>query len=67
MSERAVLPRPADIHNGMYRHYKGQTYEVYGISQNEATGVWCVLYRNPRSGEPFHRPAEEFREKFRPI
>jgi hypothetical protein len=60
MPERQVHRTPTDIPNGMYRHYRGGIYEVYGLSQDEATGEWCVLYRNARSGLPFHRPAAEW-------
>lgn len=58
-----MFPRP-DVVNGLWVHYKGPTYEVYGLSQAEDTGVWYVLYRNPRSGECFHQPATRFMEKF---
>lgn len=57
--KRLAYPRPA-LRNGIYLHYKGGTYEVYGLSQQESTGIWDVLYRNPRSGEPFHRPHLEW-------
>lgn len=60
MTERNVYKRP-DITNGWWQHYKGPIYEVYGLSQREDTGAWEVLYRNPRSGECFHRPASEWR------
>lgn len=60
--ERQVCPTPTNIGNGLYRHYKGGVYEVYGLSQAEATGEWCVLYRNPQSGLPFHRPVSEWYE-----
>lgn len=57
--ERKVYPRP-NLHNGFYTHYKGGTYEVYGVSMRESTGEWEVLYRNPSSGLTFHRPFSEF-------
>lgn len=60
---RKVYPRPT-ITFGMYRHHKGGFYEAYGVSRDEASGVWFVLYRNPTSGEPFHRPYSEWAEKF---
>jgi hypothetical protein len=60
-NERKVYPRPV-IPNGRYQHYKGGFYDVYGLSQQEATGIWDVLYRNPYSGECFHRPASEWPE-----
>lgn len=62
MTERKVYPRP-DIPNGWWQHYKGPVYEVYGLSQREDTGAWEVLYRNPRSGECFHQPADRWLEE----
>lgn len=64
MSERLVLPCPEHIINGFYLHHKGGRFEVYGLSQDEATGVWHVLYRNPQSGLPWHMPASRFVQKF---
>lgn len=63
-AERRVFPRPS-VANGFWQHHKtGGIYDVYGMSQDEATGAWYVLYRNPHSGAPWHRPVEEFVEKF---
>lgn len=63
MNNRSVHPF-TPVQNGFWRHYKGGVYEVYGMSQDEATGAWYVLYRNPHSGAPWHRPVSEFTERF---
>ena len=34
------LPVPA-----IYRHYKGQLYEVSGLAQHSETEEWMVVYR----------------------
>lgn len=57
--KRAIYPRP-NISNGSYQHYKGGTYDVFGLSRAEDTGVWHVLYRNTRTGDCFHRRACEW-------
>lgn len=60
--QRRIYPRP-DIQNGMYAHYKtGNTYDVFGLARQESTGEWMVLYRNPRTGDCFARPATEWHE-----
>lgn len=64
MTERGVFPCPSIV-NGYYRHYRGTLVDVYGLSQDEATGVWCVLYRNAHSGLAFHMPAADFAQKFK--
>lgn len=61
-TQRRIYPRP-DIPNGMYAHYKtGNVYDVFGVARHEATGEWMVLYRNPRTGDCFTRPASEWYE-----
>jgi hypothetical protein len=35
---------------GIYRHYKGHNYEVYGVAQHSETGEALVVYR-PLYGE----------------
>mgnify|MGYP001036170821 CR=1 FL=1 len=37
---RPDLPVPA-----IYRHYKGQLYEVSGLAQHSETEEWMVVYR----------------------
>ncbi len=37
---RPNLPAPA-----IYRHYKGQLYEVSGLAQHSETEEWMVVYR----------------------
>jgi hypothetical protein len=60
MTERKVYPY-TDIQKGMWRHYKGGVYDVFALSRDESTGVWCVVYRNLQTGDCFHRPAAEWR------
>ena len=35
----------ADLPLGLYRHYKGQDYEVRGLARHSETGEWFVFYR----------------------
>jgi hypothetical protein len=30
---------------GLYRHYKGQDYEVIGLARHSETEEWLVVYR----------------------
>ncbi|MDE2402067.1 MAG: DUF1653 domain-containing protein [Burkholderiales bacterium] len=47
--ERPVRPLPA-IKLGIYRHYKGQRYQVYGVARHSETLEPVVVYR-PLYGE----------------
>ncbi|MBB3168810.1 DUF1653 domain-containing protein [Simiduia aestuariiviva] len=33
------------IKPGIYRHYKGQEYQVYGVVRHSETEEWLVVYR----------------------
>lgn len=46
---RPVPPLPA-IKPGIYRHYKGERYEVYGVARHSESLEALVLYR-PLYGE----------------
>ncbi len=48
---------------GLYRHYKGQNYEVVGCARHSETGEWLVVYR-PCYGDQalWVRPLEMFVE-----
>lgn len=35
----------ADIKAGVYRHYKGLDYQVFGVSRHSETEEWLVTYR----------------------
>ncbi|UTA46635.1 DUF1653 domain-containing protein [Simiduia sp. 21SJ11W-1] len=30
---------------GIYRHYKGQQYQVFGVARHSETEQWLVVYR----------------------
>lgn len=30
---------------GIYRHYKGQEYQVFGVARHSETAEWLVVYR----------------------
>jgi hypothetical protein len=47
--ERPVLPLP-QIKLGVYRHYKGERYQVYGVARHSETLEALVVYR-PLYGE----------------
>ena len=34
-----------EIEKGVYRHYKGNLYEVYTTAQHSETQEWMVVYR----------------------
>ncbi|QLG87347.1 DUF1653 domain-containing protein [Chitinibacter bivalviorum] len=38
------------LDTGLYRHYKGQLYEVIDLAQHSETEEWLVVYR-PQYGE----------------
>jgi hypothetical protein len=58
--ERPVDPLPS-IQPGVYRHYKGQRYQVYGVARHSETLEPVVVYR-PLYGEGalWVRPHEMF-------
>lgn len=33
------------LHTGLYRHYKGQLYEVLHLAKDSETEEWLVVYR----------------------
>lgn len=47
--DRPVAPLP-DLPTGVYRHYKGGRYEVYGVARHSETLEPVVVYR-PLYGE----------------
>lgn len=61
MSEARPVPPLPTIRLGIYRHYKGQRYEVYGVARHSETLEPLVLYR-PLYGEGalWVRPYEMF-------
>lgn len=36
---------PDNVRPGIYRHYKGNLYEVYGVATHSETGQELVVYR----------------------
>lgn len=49
---------------GIYRHYKGQEYEVIGTGLFEATEEPCVMYRALYGeGQVWIRPVTSFEEQ----
>lgn len=64
MAEAEFTPKPA-IRKGMYRHYKGNLYEVIDVVCHSESLEWLVLYkrRYERAGpELWVRPADMFVE-----
>ena len=51
--ERIILPEP-NLPKGLYRHYKGNTYEVLGLACHSETLEWHVIYKPmyPHDGMP---------------
>jgi len=60
----ADLPPLPDLPLGMYEHYKGARYEVYGVARHSETLEPLVVYR-PMYGEGalWVRPFEMFTGK----
>ena len=63
MSKEKLAPLPS-IPLGLYRHYKGQLYEVIGMARHSETLQPLVVYR-ALYGEHglWVRPAEMFEER----
>lgn len=36
---------PQQLKPGIYRHYKGNDYEVIGVARHSETEEWMVVYR----------------------
>lgn len=36
---------PPTLQAGIYRHYKGQRYQVFGLARHSETEEWQVIYR----------------------
>lgn len=55
---------PKEFRKGLYRHYKGNEYNVVDIVMHSETQQWLVLYR-PCYGEKllWVRPLDMFYEK----
>lgn len=51
---------------GIYRHFKGNTYIVYGVAENTETKELTVLYQpqtGPHTGKLSNRPLAMFLEE----
>jgi hypothetical protein len=42
--EQHPMPAP-DISPGLYRHYKGQLYQVWQLARHSETREWLVVYQ----------------------
>ncbi len=59
--------QPPSIVPGLYRHYKGNLYEVLHLARHSETEEWLVVYRpcygdNQMQASIWVRPAEMFSE-----
>ena len=53
-----------ELKKGLYKHYKGNMYEVYMTAQHSETEKWMVVYKALYGGEGMWvRPYEMFIEK----
>jgi len=53
-----------ELKKGLYRHYKGNMYEVYMTAQHSETEEWMVVYKALYGDEGMWvRPYEMFVEK----
>lgn len=46
----------------IWKHYKGNKYQVLGFSTCEATGKVHVIYSSYENRKTFHRPLSEWQE-----
>lgn len=52
-----------DIEPGLYKHYKGNTYEVLGMARHSETLESMVIYKaTDQAGNVWVRPAAMFTE-----
>ena len=40
-----MSPIPSEPRPGLYRHYKGQDYQVMGVARHTETEEWVVVYQ----------------------
>jgi hypothetical protein len=55
------VPKPGEI----YKHYKGDSYEVTGIALHSNDNTWMVVYKPPYenpAAELFARPLTDWNE-----
>ena len=50
-----------DIRPGLYRHYKGKTYQVMGVARHSETLEELVVYKDDKN--LWVRPKQMFEEK----
>lgn len=50
------------IDPGLYKHYKGNVYEVIGTARHSETLEELVVYKSPEGGNLWVRPASMFME-----
>jgi len=65
MTENTILSKELDCPPGIYEHFKGRLYRVYGTALNRDTGKRIVLYTKLYDiGDPEleYRTVEEFTE-----
>ena len=56
-------PTPAAVEPGIYQHFKGSHYEVFGVGQHSETGEHLVFYRKLYDDYSFWvRPLDMFLE-----
>ena len=48
---------------GLYRHFKGDVYNAYGIAEHSETGEKLVVYQRLNDARWFVRPVEMFLSK----
>jgi hypothetical protein len=48
----------------VYRHYKGDLYQVLMVVRREGTAEYMVVYQHQDGTMPWARPLTEFDEKF---
>jgi hypothetical protein len=45
VSDAPLPPPPSEPAPGLYRHYKGNDYEVMSVARHSETEEWFVVYR----------------------
>jgi len=59
---RKLVPKPIAITPGIYRHFKGDLYQVLGLTRHSETKEQFVVYQQLGRDETWIRPYEMFIE-----
>ena len=52
----------AEFRRGIYKHYKGNLYELVDVARHSETLEPLIIYKNVKTGEAWARPAHMWNE-----